>query len=323
MVAGPTPTSLRAHQFAGLAAGPRLLVLGAVHGNETCGTRAIERLIQEIDSGALAIERGTLTLVPVANPLAYQLQRRQGDRNLNRNLRPKTEPTDFEDRVATVLCRWIDEHDVLLDLHSFHTPGRPFVMVGPQDNQGEIEPFAHAAQEQRLAAHLGPQRIVEGWMDTYARGVRRRRAKASALAPTLLDVGYGVGTAEYMRERGGYGVTLECGQHEDPEAPEIAYRAIRQALALLGLASLPLDLPSGAWEVLRLIDVVDRADEGDHFVQPWRSFDPVLAGQHIGVRETGEQVLAPTDGFIVFPNPSALVGNEWFYFAQRSSRQLL
>jgi threonine/homoserine efflux transporter RhtA len=34
--------------------GPRLLVTGAVHGNETCGTRAITQLLEEIDGGQLA-----------------------------------------------------------------------------------------------------------------------------------------------------------------------------------------------------------------------------------------------------------------------------
>ena len=63
-------TSLRIHQFAGLEAGPRVLVLGAVHGNEVCGARAIERVVRELDEGRLSIARGTLTLVPVTNPRA-------------------------------------------------------------------------------------------------------------------------------------------------------------------------------------------------------------------------------------------------------------
>ena len=41
------------------------------------------------------------------------------------------------------------------------------------------------------------------------------------------DPSYGVGTTEYMRSQGangqgGYGITLECGQHQDPTAPEMA-----------------------------------------------------------------------------------------------------
>ena len=39
-------------------------------------------------------------------------------------------------------------------------------------------------------------------------------------------------------------------------------------------------------------------------------------------RHDGTEVRAPRDGFIVFPNPRALPGNEWFYFAQPSARPL-
>jgi len=46
-------------------------------------------------------------------------------------------------------------------------------------------------------------------------------------------------------------------------------------------------------------------------------------GPHlIGQRADGSALKAPDDGFIVFPNPNALPGNEWFYFARRSARHL-
>lgn len=318
----PLPSALRIHQFAGLQPGLRLVILGAVHGNEVCGTRAITRLLSELESSALQIERGTLTLVPVTNPLAYQRGQRQGDRNLNRNLRPTPEPQDFEDRIANVLCPLLAAHDVLLDLHSFHTPGQPFVMLGPRDNQGGLEPFAHAAEEERLAAHLGVTRIVEGWLDTYALGVARRRERYPDANPLLLDEAYGIGTTEYMRSCGGYGVTLECGQHEDPAAPDVAWHAICQTLALLKLADLPLAAPAAEFEILRLQDVTDLEHADDHFARPWSSFDCVAAGDVIGQRRDGETVRAEREGFILFPNPRALPGNEWFYFAEASQRKI-
>jgi len=318
----PQPSSLRVHQFAGVKPGPKLLVLGAVHGNEVCGTLAMGRLIGELDRGAIAIERGVLTLVPIVNPLAYQKGERQGDRNLNRNLEPKAEPADFEDHVANVLCPLLAAHDVLLDLHSFHTAGQPFAMLGPANNTGELEPFQHAQAEARLVAHLGPGRVVDGWMEAYARGVKRRQESGQAYAPGLLDARYGVGTSEFMRAHGGYGVTLECGQHEDPEAPQVAYRAIRQTLALLRLTNLPLEPAQTAFQKLTLVDVIDREHADDTFARHWSSFDPVLAGQAIGKRRDGGLITAPADGYIVFPNPRALPGNEWFYFAQPSVRDL-
>ena len=81
--------TLRIHGFSALQPGPRLMVLlGGVHGDETCGTVGIERAVAELDSGALRLQCGQLTLVPVANPLARRLLRREGERNLNRLFRP-------------------------------------------------------------------------------------------------------------------------------------------------------------------------------------------------------------------------------------------
>ncbi|AKN68237.1 succinylglutamate desuccinylase [Herbaspirillum seropedicae] len=316
------PSSLQRFQYAAFQPGPRLLVLGAVHGNETCGTQAITRLRQELDSGQLHLVRGLLTLVPVTNPLAYARHQRQGERNLNRNLRPHPDPANFEDRLCNVLCPWIDEHEVLLDLHSFHTGGVPFAMLGPQDNTGEVEPFALAAAEQRMVAHLGCQRVVEGWMSAYVRGVQRRRQQGRAVSPDLLDTQYGVGTTEYARGRGLYGVTLECGQHDDPQAPEVAYQAIRQTLALHGMIEAPLAPPADGIEIIRLVDVIDMDHPEDRFLREWASFDRVRAGELIGHRHDGAAVTAPGDGYIVFPNPRALPGNEWFYFGVDSERRL-
>ena len=315
------PIHLRTHTCHGLAPGPRLLVLGAVHGNEVCGTRAITQLLEDIDKGMLSIERGMVTFVPVTNPLAYQCKQRVGDRNLNRNMAPSAIPQDFEDRIANVLCPLLDAHDVLLDLHSFHTGGAPFVMVGPQNNTGTLEPFSHATEEMQLALHTGPHRIVEGWLDTYARGVTRRAADQSApggrTQALVTNPNYGVGTTEYMRSRGGYGVTLECGQHDDPAAVGVARYAILQTLGLLGMTHLELVRPVAEREILRLKDVTDRGNAGDTFSREWRSFDAVNSGDLIGVRQGGAQVTAPADGFVVFPNPRAEPGQEWFYFAQR------
>ncbi len=317
------PSALRVHQFHGLQAGPKLIVLGAVHGNETCGTQAIEALLPELDSGRLQLTRGCLTLVPVTNPLAYRQGTRQGERNLNRRLRPEPDPREFEDRIANVLCPLLAAHDVLLDLHSFHTPGEPFAMLGPENNTGPLEPFAHADAEAAWAAHLGPRRFVEGWLDTYAAGVSERQARAGSTVPAVaLDPQYGVGTTEYMRSVGGYGVTLECGVHGDPEGAGVGLHAIRQTLAWFGMAEVPLAPPVAEPEVMRIVSVTDRLHAGDRFAEPWRSFDPVRAGQPIGWRHDGQVLSAPDDGWVVFPNPAADVGQEWFYFARRSARRL-
>ncbi|GAA4354169.1 M14 family metallopeptidase [Variovorax defluvii] len=321
----PAPISdvLRVHGFAALEPGPKLIVLGGVHGDETCGTEGIARTLAELDSGALTLLRGRLTMVPVANPLARRLMRREGERNLNRLFQPTRageQPADYESRITDLLCPLLDAHDVLLDLHSFQSAGEAFAMIGPRDNSGTLEPFSRAYEEGQLALHLGTPRVVEGWLDIYAAGLAQRAggkpADDSAIA-------FGKGTNEYMRSRGGYGVTLECGQHQDPAAPEVAHRAIHAALRLLGMIGAdPQAAPPPAPTLLRLVSVTDRDSEDDRFVREWATFDRVARGEPIGVRAGGRVLAAERDGFIVFPNSAALPGTEWFYFAVESERDL-
>jgi predicted deacylase len=312
--------TLRVHAFESTAPGPRLIVLGGVHGDETCGTVGIERVLADLDGGRLHLARGRLTLVPVANPLARELGQREGERNLNRSFRPSDAPADHEARLTNLLCPLLERHDALLDLHSFQSAGDAFAMIGPRDNAGTLEPFARGAEEGRLALHLGTSRVVEGWLDIYAAGLAERSGGA---APSDAELFFGWGTNEYMRSRGGYGVTLECGQHRDPAAPEVAYRAIHAALRLLGLVDVPADAaPPPAPALLRLVSVTDRHHEGDRFVREWATFDPVAAGQEVAVRADGTVLRAERDGVIVFPNAKADVGTEWFYFAVASDRDL-
>jgi predicted deacylase len=300
---------LRLHRFAALEPGPSLLVLGAVHGNETCGTHASARVIEALDSGALVLRRGAVTFLPVTNPLAYRLQRRVGDRNLNRNLRPKATPLDFEDRVGNVLCDLLASHEVLLDLHSFQAPAAPFVMTGTT---------APDSPEWAFARSLGVGRCVTGWMEVYADGVRRRQQAGVRSDPGLTDLQYGVGTTEYLRACGGYGVTLECGQHDDPSAVDVAEQAIRRALAFLGMTDAARPAPADC-ELLRLTEVIDREHADDGFVAEWSSFSRVVAGELVARRHDGRQIRAATDGCIMFPSRLAAPGHEWFYFARRET----
>ena len=289
--------------YTGLGKGPRLIITGAVHGNETCGTKAILRVMEEIDSGKLLVANGSVTFVPVTNPLAYQLVRRSGDRNLNRNLFPNENPQDFEDQIANWLCPLLAQHDVLLDLHSFNADSEPFVMMGPLDNDGPLQPFKHADKERALARRLGVRRFVDGWLGTYGQGVQRRMSDASQLETVLR---YGVGTTEFMRTTGGYALTLECGQHNDPAAPEVAYRAIMNTLAFLNVIDAPAPEPIPA----------DKTDAADSFVQTWSSFDPVSRGQQIGVRADGTPVTSELDGRILFPDVNAGANQEWYYLTR-------
>ena len=315
----------QAISFSAVQPGKRLLILGAVHGNELAGMHGIRRVVGEIESGALEIINGTVTFVPITNPMAYALKRRIGDRNLNRNLAPTDAPTEFEDHIANWLCPLMATHEVLLDLHSFQAQGQAFVMVGPETNSGALEPTVHGDTERDWALRLGVQRAVDGWLSTYSVGVEERRARAAKLQPAAgkrhdLDAKYGVGTTEYMRSTGGIALTLECGQHEDLHGREVAYRAIRNTLAYYGLTADAKPPLATAAEGLRIAQVIDKLDKADAFSRAWQSFDPLKAGDVIGTRANGEILTAPKDGRILFPNALAEANHEWFYLTEATSR---
>jgi uncharacterized protein len=311
--------------FTAVNPGKRILMLGAVHGNELAGMHGIRRVVAEIESGALEITNGSVTFVPITNPMAYAMKRRVGDRNLNRNLAPTDSPTEFEDHIANWLCPLMATHEVLLDLHSFQAQGRAFVMTGPSSNSGELEPTVHGDTERDWALRLGVNRAVDGWLSTYAVGVEERRARAAKHDPSAgkrhdLDAKYGVGTTEYMRSVGGIALTLECGQHDDPQGREVAYRAIRNTLAYFGLTRDAMPPLATATEGLHIARVVDKFDAADTFSRQWQSFDPLTAGDVIGTRSNGEILTAPTDGRILFPNALAEANHEWFYLTEATAR---
>ena len=315
----------QAISFSAVLPGKRVLILGAVHGNELAGMHGIRRVIAEIESSELEIANGSVTFVPISNPMAYALKRRVGDRNLNRNLTPTDAPTEFEDHIANWLCPLMAKHQVLLDLHSFQAQGQAFVMVGPENNLGALEPTTHGDTERDWALRLGVTRAVDGWLSTYAIGVEDRRARSINLQPSAgkrhdLDAKYGVGTTEYMRSTGGIALTLECGQHEDPHGREVAYRAIRNTLAYYGLTSDAMPPLATAAEGLRIAQVIDKFDAADTFSRAWQSFDLLKAGDVIGTRANGEALTAPTDGRVLFPNALAEANHEWFYLTEATSR---
>ena len=281
---------LTSHLFAARQSGPRFLVLGAVHGNETCGTSAIQRVMAELESGALTLTRGQVTFVPVCNPRAYAKGVRFVERNLNRYLVPMDKPDSYEAELGNLLCPLLAAQDVVLDIHSYTAGGAAFVAARLQETV-----------EQKLAACLGDVVLLLGWEEAFA-----------ATGKDTASDDEGVGTNEYARRFGAQALTLECGQHKDPHAPEIAYQGIRNALAYLGLTEGRARLVAKPVRRVLMKQVFYRTDDG-RFARDWRQFDPVTKGQLLATRADGTRLIAEEDGVMVLPNATVSLGGEWFY----------
>lgn len=313
--------------FSGSEPGPHLLVLGAVHGNETCGPIAIRQILDALSREEIRISSGRVTFIPVANPEAFALRQRAAGRDMNRNFGPIAQPGPGADFFVNTLSETMRDCDVLLDIHSFKAQGDPFLFVGPE-KPSALEPFDLSTEELNFARALGVQRMVYGWLAAYDRFVTEQEALIQKLGPGKVEPAdvarnnYGIGTTEYFRSLGGrYGVTAECGNHLDETAIATARQAIRNAMAFLGLTkNTGQNAPCGFAESYRFERIFVREDMEDRLARPFSSFDPVKAGETIGLRKNGTPVVAPSDGAVIFSYGDTPVGTEWIYFASESRR---
>lgn len=265
--------------------GPRLLLLGAVHGNETAGSKAIMHLKEALDSKETVLKCGSLTLLPVCNPLAYAQGVRFVEKNLNRIIRRFERPSCPEEEFADEVVQAILQNEYILDLHSTHNAGEPpFAFL---DYPGE--------QTRRLVAAADVDYVICNWPKIYR------------------DVPIADYCTEYFAHVSGrYAITLECGYHYDRAAEEIARKSIYNVLAELKMIDCPFVVRDKSYLTLKEVVIKKRAG---HLQRNYRHLDAVAKGEVIGLYEDGEKVTADYDGFILIPNHDAADGTEWFYLA--------
>ncbi|MFG6084128.1 succinylglutamate desuccinylase/aspartoacylase family protein [Paracoccus litorisediminis] len=297
--------------FHSLKPGPRVIVTGAVHGNEVCGPKAITRMIAEFRAGRRELLCGSVTFVPVVNAMAYRLDRREGDRNLNRSLRDYPVPLVNEDRVANVLCPLLRAHDVLIDLHSFGSEGPAFALFGPEAPGSELEPKAQPALEGKLVRALGLPFAVRGWMPAHL--------KALELHGRSDEIGHAVGTSEFMRFSGGAAITVECGSHKDPASVEVAHAVIARGLAALGLIIVETGSESTVPQILEIGDAIMAESDEDTLLRAFVTGEPVRAGEVIGHRADGTAITAAHDGAVIFASGRVRAGSEMCFLCRSDS----
>ncbi|HOL38106.1 MAG TPA: succinylglutamate desuccinylase/aspartoacylase family protein, partial [Rubrivivax sp.] len=199
------------HAFDAGVPGPRVMVQALTHGNEICGAIALDWLL----ASAFRPRCGRL-VVAFANVAAYErfdasnpYAARFVDEDLNRVwaddvLLGARESREL--RRARQLRPFVDASELLLDIHSMSEPCAALMVCGTQDKNAA---FARA---------LGVPEVL------------------------LLDTGHPGGLR--MVERGGYGqaaspkraLLVECGQHWERSAADVALDTLVRFLGLAGVA---------------------------------------------------------------------------------------
>ncbi len=281
-------TQIEAHTIKGMEDGPKLLIFGAVHGNEHCGPKGIRKCLEQIKSGDLKIKKGSVTFVPVCNPAAYEKNVRCIEHNLNRIIYPHDNPTGPEEEFANQICKLIESHDILLDIHSYSSGEEPFLFLDKDD-------AAHRAYVGALPFAYW----LKDWNVLYAGN------------PQL-----GKGTCTfYAHSQGKIAAVIECGNHKNPHGGQLAYESILACLHHFGLADAVkpdrFPMPS-AVTVISMREMVIKDREGK-FTKSWKFLDRARKNETIAIYNDGLEIKAPYDAVMIMPLETTPVGTEWFY----------
>ncbi len=295
-------THLNPVSFTSKKKGPHLLILGAVHGNEPCGHIAIGDIINQFTQGDLCLTRGNVTFVQTCNPKAFEQKTRYVESNLNRHLYPKHTPKTYEDHIGNELCALIDRADILLDLHSYRRGGPAFGFISP----------AQSKEELTLIEYCAIPYCVYGFSDAYC------------AANVPINDHESMGTREYMLSKGGCGITLECGQHDDPQSIIIAKNAILNCLVGFKMInpapSSPMTAPKEPAKLIKMTHVFYKEKNGA-LSKMWENFEPVKAGATLAHYNDGTTITCPEESIMILPDPrdTMKIGEEWFYLGKEKS----
>ena len=297
-------------RLTGKAAGPTLLCIGSLHGNEPAGMRALQRAFARLEADPPPIRGEVVGLL--GNLDAVSRGVRYVDSDLNRNWSPAKVAAlraglpdaleDAEDREAAALLEQIDATVArargrihCLDLHT---------------TSGQSPPFATAMDTlaNRRFALAFPAPLVLG-LEEY-------------LDHTLLD---------YLDGEGFVTLGFEGGQHEDPLSVDYCEAAIWLALAASGVLVDPESVPAveearqrlveGAKGLPRVVEIRYRhgirKEDGFQMLPGFVSFQTIREGDLLA-SDHRRELRAPEGGGILMPLYQRQ-GDDGFFVIRRFS----
>src|SRR5262245_11584815 len=180
---------------------PKALLTASVHGDEgPWGARAIWKVLEQTPLSDL---KGTIRVVPVANPLAMEADTRYAALDvldLNSSFPGNASGTHTQRLAAVLAAHAVDGVDVVLDVHGGGSwcvncfvyrfdgshdladwIGAPFVINGP-DRPTSLTGYARSKGAKGVWIEMGGRGIDEDtWVDRVAMGLRRALGKAGVL----------------------------------------------------------------------------------------------------------------------------------------------
>jgi len=262
-----------------------LLIFGAIHGDEVCGPFSIKKIIKDIESKRIIIEKGTIVLVPICNPIAYKKRMRFVEENLNRVFKTWSNSNSYEKKLANSLTLLVKNCDIFLDIHSMEAKSVPMTFID-SPNKSNVS----------FSRILGANYSIEGWPELY-----RKNGQGISSYDTMA----------YAEKHSKKCAVIECGQHKDINSKKVAYQTIINTLRHFGF--IDGKVKSKKLSEIRMKKLFIKENKKDFLIKNWKNFDSFKKGDILASKSDGKKIIAAFNGVIIFPNEKAKVGTEWFY----------
>lgn len=301
-----------AARLVGEQAGPTLIAVGGIHGNEPGGIEAALRVVGRLTRGDVKLRGEMLVLRGNMSGLANKSRYRE--RDLNRvwteaqiaalEARGEEKMID-EDREAKEILHAIRGaisrargQVYLVDLHTTSAAGIPFAIFG------DTLPQRHFCRDLPLPIVMGLEEQIDGAL------------------------------ASYWTRQGCITFTVEGGQHDDPASidnleatlliavesaglfPRGSVAEVREAHALLS---------SRRGHLPRVMEVVERhaitPEDAFKMAPGFKNLDLAREGQLLATDKNGE-IRAPKSGMVILPLYQGL-GNDGFFWGREVSEARL
>lgn len=260
--------------------GPTVVILGGVHGNETCGVEALKELQN------IKIEKGKLILI-YGNPKAIERNVRYVEQNLNRMFCDEEKLTSelkasYEYQRSRVILPYLQLADYALDLHASFTPdSEPFIIC-----ESNALP---------LVQYLPQNRVCYGF--------------------TRLEPG---GTDGYMNEKGKVGVCIECGYLNDPRSTQSAIQTAYLFLQALGMLSSSTLMTNQSQYYVEAYELYYTKTDSFKLARSFQDFEEIKVGEIIGY-DGSITIQSKTNQMILFARNRSAIGSEAFLLVKKLS----
>jgi len=141
---------------------PKTLIISGMHGTERTGNLVIAKLLEDLPEFI-----GTLTILPIANPLGYAMGQRQeplSDLDLNRQFTGKNDGRPAF-MITNAIMKLAQKYDFVIDLHNYPTAG--VIQVGFNDSPKAMKIVLALKPDVIRASHTEKEWKLEGTLSGY------------------------------------------------------------------------------------------------------------------------------------------------------------